>query len=116
MVEPISSAVAVQAHLGQVVEVRGRYDVWDLGPHRVLLDLPDGRTQAVRQVVNLVLDDASVLRLWVRPEAEMKSLRGSAVVVRGRLLAADQPAMPAVPASAPADAPSLLEIESIDAA
>ncbi|MBL8350884.1 MAG: hypothetical protein JNL87_11265 [Burkholderiaceae bacterium] len=113
MAEPISSAGAVQAHLGQVVEVRGRYDVWDLGPHRVLLDLPGGRTQAVRQVVNLVLADASVLRLWVRPEAEMQALRGTAVVARGRLLAASQPAMPA---STPADAPSLLEIESIDAA
>ena len=55
MAEPISDAGKLQSHLGQFVDLRGRYEIWDLGPHKVMMDLPDGRTQALRQVVNLVL-------------------------------------------------------------
>ena len=113
MAEPISDAGRLQSHLGQVVELRGRYDIWDLGPHKVMMDLPDGRTQALRQVVNLVLGDGSVVRLWVRPAAEMKALNGAAVIARGRLSAAGAPS---AKASTPSDAPSLLEIERIDRA
>jgi hypothetical protein len=113
MTEAISNAAGLQGRIGQLVDARGRYDIWDLGPHRVLLELPDGSTQAVRQVVNLVLDDAAVLRLWVRPAAEMKRLHGQAVVVRGRLVAGDAAGGPA---AAPTSAPSLLDIVRIEPA
>lgn len=113
MAEPISDAGELQAHLGQTVDLRGRYEIWDLGPHRLMVDLPDGRVQALRQAVNLVLADGSVVRLWARPQAEMNALRGAIVVARGRLLAGSPPAPLAAPASVPTDAPSLLEIERI---
>ena len=113
MTEPLHDGHGLKAHLGQVVDVRGRYEPKDLGPHRVMVDLPDGRVQAVRQVVNLVLDDGSVLRLWLRPEAETTSFDGKAVVVRGKLWAAKPPVGPA---AALADALSLLDIESVEAA
>lgn len=113
MAEPLTNAADLQPHIDQVVDVRGRYTLWDLGPHRVMVDLPDGQVQSVRQIVNLVLDDDTVLRLWVRPDAEMKKLGGKAVVVRGRLFAGEPPA---APVSAPADALSLLDIERVAAA
>lgn len=113
MPEPLHDARGLKAHIGQVVDVRGRYQRWNLGPHRVMVDLPDGRVQAVQQVAKLVLDDATVLRLWVRPEAEMAAFDGTAVVVRGKLWAAKPPV---APAEAPAHALSLLEIESVAAA
>lgn len=112
MAEPLRKAGELAARIGQVVEVRGRYEVWDMGPHRVLTDLPDGQTRALRQVVNLVLDDASVVRLWDRPAAEMAALGGATVVVRGRLLGATADG----PGNAPAEAPSLMPIERITAA
>jgi hypothetical protein len=113
MTEPLQDAAGLKAHINQVVDVRGRYELWDLGPHRVMVDLPDGRVQAVRQVVNLVLADGEVLRLWARPEAEMASFDGVSVVVRGKLWAAKPPV---APAATPANALSLLEIESVKAA
>ena len=113
MADILHDAPGLKAHIGQVVDVRGRYQRANLGPHRVMVDLPDGRVQAVQEIANLVLDDATVLRLWVRPEAEMASFDGTAVVVRGKLWAAKPPL---APAAAMADALSLLDIESVAAA
>ena len=112
MAEPLHDASDLKAHLGKQVEVRGRYDLWNLGPHRVMVDLPDDRVQAVKQIVNLVLADDTVLRLWLRPEAEMKSLAGQQVVVRGKLFAGEPPA---AAVAAPADTWSLLDIKSVTA-
>ena len=113
MTETLHDAPGLKAHIGQVVTVSGRYQRRHLGAHRVMVDLPDGRVQAVQQVANLVLADATVLRLWVRPEAEMATFDGVAVVVRGKLWAAKPPV---ARASALADALSLLDIESVSAA
>lgn len=113
MADILHDASGLKAHIGQVVDVRGRYQRSNLGPHRVMVDLPDGRVQAVQQVANLVLDDATVLRLWVRPEAEMATFDGTAVVVRGKLWAAKPPV---APAAALAPALSLLDIASVAAA
>ena len=77
------------------------------------MDLPDGRVRSVRQIVNLVPADGTVVRLWVRPEAERKALNGATVVARGRLLAASGQASSA---AMPGDAPSLVEIERIERA
>lgn len=110
MAEPLHHSLTLKAHIGQVVDVCGRYQRLNLGPHRVMVDLPDGRVQAVQQVANLVLDDGAVLRLWVRPEAEMATFDHQTVVVRGKLWAARPPV---APAAAMADALSLLEIESV---
>ena len=113
MTEALHDARGLKTHIGKLVEVQGRYQRCNLGPHRVMVDLPDGRVQAVQEIANLVLDDATVLRLWVRPEAEMASFDGTAVVVRGKLWAAKPPL---APAAAMADALSLLDIESVAAA
>jgi hypothetical protein len=113
MTEPFTDARGLKAHIGKRVDVCGRYDLWDLGPHRVLVDLPDGRVQTVRQIVNLVLEDDAVVRLWVRPDAEMKALDGARVVVRGTLFAGEPPD---ALVSAPADTLSLLDIERVEAA
>jgi hypothetical protein len=110
---PIHDAAALAAHQGEVVELVGRYDIWDLGPHRVMVELPDGRSRPVRKVVNLELDDQSVVRLWVRPAEEMTRLEGQRVIARGRLYI--EKAAPPHMAS-PSPAPSLLDIERIEPA
>lgn len=113
MSETLHDSLALKAHIGQVVAVRGRYQCRNLGPHRVMVDLPDGRVQAVQQVVNLLLADGAVLRLWVRPEAEMAMFDNHEVVVHGKLWAARPPV---APAAALSDALSLLEIDRVVAA
>lgn len=111
MVEPICDGRGLRSRIGEVVDVRGQYDIWDMGPHRVMVDLPDGRVQSVREVVNLLLQDGTVVRLWVRPDQEMEMFRGQTVVVRGTLYA-DQPST--TPASVPTESLSLLKIEHIE--
>jgi hypothetical protein len=113
MTEPLHDSLSLKAHIGQVVDVRGRYQRRNLGPHRVMVDLPDGRVQAVQQVVNLLLVDGTVLRLWVRPEAEMNTFDNQDVVVRGKLWAARPPVAPAAAMTATL---SLLEIDRVVAA
>jgi hypothetical protein len=110
MTEPISDTKNLRSRIGEVIDVRGQYDIWDMGPHKVMVDLPDGRVKAVRKIVNLLLDDGSTVRLWVRPDTEMKMFSGCTVVVSGKPYASNPPL---APSSVPGEALSLLEVERI---
>jgi hypothetical protein len=114
MAEIVATGAELDGHAGEVVEIRGRYEIWDTGPHKVMYETPDGRTLSTRKLVNLALTDGTHVRLWVRPEAEMARLDGRMVVAIGKLSIPPNDSPPSDMA-APTDLPSLLDIQRVDA-
>ncbi|MBN1945321.1 MAG: hypothetical protein JW797_06560 [Bradymonadales bacterium] len=97
----------------QIVTLQGRYEVEDIGPYGVMEELPDGRLVRVTRLVFLTLEDGVTVRLWVRPDEEMKRLNGAEVAATGRLIMPGPP--PPSHVSAPDQAPSLIELTEIAA-
>ncbi len=99
---PAGLSPALAARDGHEVTVTGRFEMTDLGRHRV--PGPDGPTS---WLCSIELDDGGALRLGGRRDGERLALVGRAVTARGRLVLAPGRAPPHV--AQPDPAPTLLE-------
>jgi len=107
----LRSKSELEALDGQPVVAVGRYDIEDLGKHRVSATMLDGTKVTTNQAVYLQLDDGTDLRVGARPDAERAEFAGKHVAIEARLVMKPTPDDPRAAQMSPM--PTLFDVTAV---